>query len=207
MPFVRRAIRHKWLGRAYLIMYMLYSEWLVTEQNKMYYSVAGKSGPRTWAAVDFFGRIIKKGFLRIFMVIFGKKATRLRVRMSLNDEKQIAHDLEAAWIVRVGGVGLAIPLAAGELHLLGIDDDDEIAGIDVRGVVRAVLAAENGGNRDRKPADHLVGSVDHEPLLGDLPLFGESRAHGTAPLTLRRLRRKTISVGSCSRPSRGRFAR
>jgi anaerobic magnesium-protoporphyrin IX monomethyl ester cyclase len=91
LPMVRRAIKIKWLSRAYLTMYMLYSEWLVTEQNRMYFHVQGKTGPRTWPVVDYTGRVITKGFIRIFMVVFGRRAARMRLRMTLNDERQMAH--------------------------------------------------------------------------------------------------------------------
>jgi hypothetical protein len=91
LPFVRRAIKVKLLGRVYLAMYMLYSEWLVTEQNSMYYSIQGKTGFKTVPAVDFFGRVITKGFIRIFAVIFGKRATRLAMKVNLNDERVSSH--------------------------------------------------------------------------------------------------------------------
>ncbi len=91
LPFSRHAIRWKWAQKPWLIMYMLYSEWLVTEQNTMYYSLSGKKGFKTLAAVDFLGRVIVKGFLRVFTVVFGKRATRIAVRMRLNDERQASH--------------------------------------------------------------------------------------------------------------------
>jgi hypothetical protein len=88
---VRRAIKVKALSRVYLAMYMLYSEWLVTEQNSMYYAVQGKTGFKTMPAVDFTGRVITKGFLRIFAVVFGKRATRLAMKVNLNDERVNSH--------------------------------------------------------------------------------------------------------------------
>src|SRR5262249_29547840 len=86
-----------------------------------------------------------------------------------------------ARVVRVRGVGLRLPLLAGEAHLLGVDDDDEVAGVDVRRVVRAVLAAQDGGDLHRQPTDHPVGGVDEVPLPLDRFLFGESRRHGRVP--------------------------
>ena len=91
MPLARRAVRVKWLGRLYLVMYMLYSEWLVTEQNTLYYSVQGKKGIKTLFLVDFLSRVITKGFIRTFTVIFGKRATRIAVKVNLNDERVNAH--------------------------------------------------------------------------------------------------------------------
>ncbi|MGQ0552325.1 MAG: B12-binding domain-containing radical SAM protein [Planctomycetota bacterium] len=91
MPIARRAIRIKWMQRPYLFMYMLYSEWLVTEQNSMYFAIQGKKGFKTWSLVDFTGRVITKGFIRLFATIFGKNATRIAMKSRLNDERESAH--------------------------------------------------------------------------------------------------------------------
>jgi radical SAM superfamily enzyme YgiQ (UPF0313 family) len=91
LPLARRAIKIKWLSRLYLFNYMVYSEWLVTEQNLMFFEVQGKKGIKTWFLVDFTGRVITKGFVRLFTVIFGKRATALRIRTMLNDERQVNH--------------------------------------------------------------------------------------------------------------------
>ena len=76
-------------------------------------------------------------------------------------------DLLPAGVVGVVLVLLLVPLLAGELHLLGVDHDDEVAGVAVRGVLRLVLAAEDVRDRDRQPADDQVGRVDHDPLVLD----------------------------------------
>ena len=91
LPFARRAIRWKWAQKPFLVMYMLYSEWLVTEQNSMYYAIQGRTGFKTWSAVDFLGRVIVKGFIRVFTTIFGQRAMRVAVKMRLNDERQSSH--------------------------------------------------------------------------------------------------------------------
>jgi anaerobic magnesium-protoporphyrin IX monomethyl ester cyclase len=91
LPFARRAIRWKWAQKPFLVMYRLYSEWLVTEQNTMYFELQGKKGFRTLAPVDYVGRVIAKGFVRIFAIVFGNRATRVAVRMRLNDERQASH--------------------------------------------------------------------------------------------------------------------
>ena len=88
-----------------------------------------------------------------------------------------ADDLEAARVVRVGRVGLRVPLLAGEPDLLGIDDDDELAGVDVRRVFGAVLAAQDVGDLDRQPADDLVGGVDDEPISNNCFFLGHRRRH------------------------------
>jgi radical SAM superfamily enzyme YgiQ (UPF0313 family) len=91
LPFARRAIKWKWAEKPSLIMYMLYSEWLVTEQNRMFFRAQGRKGFKTWSSVDFTGRVITKGFIRMFTVMFGNRAMKLAVKVRLGDERQTAH--------------------------------------------------------------------------------------------------------------------
>ena len=56
-------------------------------------------------------------------------------------------------------------LVAGELDLLGIDDDDVVATIAVGSVARFTLATENHGNLGGKTAEDLSFSVDDIPFL------------------------------------------
>jgi len=48
----------------------------------------------------------------------------------------------------------AFGLAAGQAHLLGVDDDDVVAAIDVRGEGRLVLAAQAHGDDRGEAAQH-----------------------------------------------------
>ncbi|MDG2150462.1 MAG: radical SAM protein [Planctomycetota bacterium] len=91
LPFARRAIRWKSMSRPFTWMYMLYSEWLVTEQNQLYYAAQGKSGFKTLPPVDYTQRVFTKGFIRIFTSIFGRNATKVGLKMSLNDERVMNH--------------------------------------------------------------------------------------------------------------------
>ena len=91
LPLARKAIRARWLCRPYTWMYMLYSEWLVTEQNSLYYRAQGKKGLKTVAPIDFTGRVFTKGFIRIFTTLFGKKALKMNLKMNLNDERVMNH--------------------------------------------------------------------------------------------------------------------
>jgi hypothetical protein len=91
LPLSRKAIKVKWMQRPYLFMYMLWSEWLVTEQNMLYYAAQGKKGFKTLAPVDFTGRVITKGFIRLFTTVFGKKATKIAMKLNLNDERVVSH--------------------------------------------------------------------------------------------------------------------
>ncbi|HZL99756.1 MAG TPA: hypothetical protein VFD43_05835, partial [Planctomycetota bacterium] len=91
LPWARRAIRLRWMSRPYTWMYMLYSEWLVTEQNRLYHAVQGQRGLRTVPVVDYTRRVITRGLLRLFTVVAGKGATRLALRARLNDERAASH--------------------------------------------------------------------------------------------------------------------
>src|SRR5436190_5785824 len=46
---------------------------------------------------------------------------------------------EPAWVAGMAVVPLLVELVPGDLHLLGIHDDDEVAGVDVRRVLRLAL--------------------------------------------------------------------
>jgi len=91
LPFVRRAIRWRWARWPFTWMYMLHSEWLVTEQNTLYYAAQGKRGFKTMPLVDYMGRVTTKGFIRVFTAVFGKAARKLQLKLSLNSERVINH--------------------------------------------------------------------------------------------------------------------
>ncbi|MCB9897751.1 MAG: B12-binding domain-containing radical SAM protein [Planctomycetes bacterium] len=91
LPVARRAIKSKLMSKPYLIMYMLWSEWLVTEQNMLYNKAQNKHGFKTLPPVDFTQRVIVKGFIRLFTAIFGKRSTKIGLKMALNDERVMNH--------------------------------------------------------------------------------------------------------------------
>jgi hypothetical protein len=67
---------------------------VTTKINKLFDTAAYnalKSGFKTLAPVDFTGRVITKGFIRLFTTVFGKRATRIAVRLNLNDERVVNH--------------------------------------------------------------------------------------------------------------------
>jgi hypothetical protein len=66
---------------------------------------------------------------------------------------------------------------AGEDGLFGVDDDDKVTGIDVRGKNGLVLAAQENGGFFGDTADDLVGRVDHMPLTFDLFGLGAKSFH------------------------------
>jgi radical SAM superfamily enzyme YgiQ (UPF0313 family) len=91
VPLARRAIRARWLCLPFTWMYMLYSEWLVTEQNSLYNRVQRRRGLRTIPAFDFSRRVLTKGLLRVATVVAGKGARRMSARLDLNDERLATH--------------------------------------------------------------------------------------------------------------------
>ena len=96
--------------------------------------------------------------------------------------QQLADGL-LAQAARVAGVPveeLGVPLVAGDGDLAGVDDDDEVAGVDMRGVDRLVLAPQQLRGLAGQPAEHDVGRVDHVPGVGHIAGLGAVRAHGYA---------------------------
>ena len=89
--------------------------------------------------------------------------------------------LDAARVTGVAVVDLLVQLAASELHLVGVQDDDEVAAVDVRGVVRTMLAAKTHGDERGETANNGVLGIDHDPLLLDLGGLQRSRGlhHGS----------------------------
>ena len=86
--------------------------------------------------------------------------------------------LDPAGIAGVMVVGLLRQLIAGELHLVGVDDDDIVAVVDVRGVVRAMLAAQTVGDEGRKTANDDAFGVDQDPLVFHIGRLQRNRGFG-----------------------------
>src|SRR3546814_1733372 len=64
-------------------------------------------------------------------------------------------------------VTLVLQLLAGERHLFGVDDDDIVTAIDVRGERRLMLAAQDVGDDRRNAAHNETLGVDQHPFLFD----------------------------------------
>src|SRR5690606_21801974 len=60
----------------------------------------------------------------------------------------------------------------------GVDDDDEVTGVDVRGERRLVFATQQRGGLAGQAAEDDVGGVDDEPLAGDVARLGSVGTHG-----------------------------
>ncbi len=91
LPLARRAIRCRTLRLPFTWMDMLYSEWLVTEQNTLYNRAQHKRGPSTWPAIDYGRRVLTKGLLRAATVVAGRTAVRLATKSKLGDERLTTH--------------------------------------------------------------------------------------------------------------------
>jgi len=78
-----------------------------------------------------------------------------------------------------------LEFSAGDFDLGGVDDDDVIAGIDVGGVDRLVLAHEPRGDFRGEAAEDFVGGVDDEPASVDMSDFGDGGC--AAGLAMRRM--------------------
>src|SRR6516164_2835122 len=89
----------------------------------------------------------------------------------------LAASLDAAGVTRMPVEYVVLTLVAGQLNLLGIDDDDVVATIHVRRVGRLVLAAQAHGDERSQPAQHQPLGVDQQPLLVDIGGFGGKGLH------------------------------
>src|SRR5689334_13673031 len=96
---------------------------------------------------------------------------------------------QAAWIARVAVVELVVQLVPGDRDFLGVDDDDEVAGVDVRRVLRLGLAPQRVGDLGRQTAEGFALGVNDVPAALDLArLCVPGLLHGNGGLGVRRLR-------------------
>lgn len=84
-------IRRHWMAKVYLVIYMLYSDWMVSEQAKLYANAQGLRGPKYWTTVDFVRRVSVKGALRTWQTLFNKAAQKAALKLQMGDERVIAH--------------------------------------------------------------------------------------------------------------------
>lgn len=97
MAIAPRAIRLKWMAKPYLIAYMLWSEYMVSEQAKIYAKAQGLSGMRYWPLVDFVRRISVKGSLRVYEAVFARyvdrffKPKQIALSLQMGDERVVSH--------------------------------------------------------------------------------------------------------------------
>src|SRR2546423_10819381 len=82
-------------------------------------------------------------------------------------------------VPRVPEVALLLDLAARQMHLFGVDDDDEIAAVDVRRERRFVFATQDLRDAAREPAERLVSRVNQPPATLDVCGLQRGRLHAT----------------------------
>ena len=87
--------------------------------------------------------------------------------------------LDTAGISGVSVIYLVASLAAGQLHLFRIDDDDIVALVHVRGEGGLVLAAQAVGDHARKTPENQAVGVDQDPPLFDLGWLCRVCSHGS----------------------------
>src|SRR5664279_293595 len=85
--------------------------------------------------------------------------------------------LDAADKSGVAVIDFLFALAASEHHLGGIDDDDVVAVIDMRGVSGLVLAAQPHGDDRGETANDQPSGVDAHPFLLDVGGLGRIGLH------------------------------
>src|SRR5207237_9087678 len=94
---------------------------------------------------------------------------------------------QAARIAGMTVIELVVELVAGDGDLLGVDDHDEVAGVDVRRVLRLRLAAQRVGDLGRQATEGLALGVNDVPAARDLArLRVPGLLHGNGGLGVRR---------------------
>ena len=90
--------------------------------------------------------------------------------------------LQATGVTGVTIVFLGVSLVARKLDLVGVDDDDEVTGVDMRGVGGLMLALKDGSGLDGDAAENQVLCVDQDPLALNLTGLCVISLHVNPPL-------------------------
>ena len=93
---------------------------------------------------------------------------------ALVHQRAVLDILEVANPAGVMIVVLLVELSAGENRLVNVDNDDEIAAVDVRGEINLVLAAQKLGGGDSRAAQGLASCVENVPFSLDGLLLSHS---------------------------------
>jgi len=83
----------------------------------------------------------------------------LSLQLSRGREALTTRIASVAYILVLG------PLLARHLALVGVDDDDVVTAVNVRGVIGFVLAAQQLCHLRAQATQNLVGSIDYHPFL------------------------------------------
>ncbi len=92
--------------------------------------------------------------------------------------------LEATGVTGVPHDHSLLGLSAGHDNTFGIRDNHEVAGVDMRGVLGAMLAHEYGRDLDGHSAEYLAIGIDVSPAFCDVAILGKGglTRHGTYDL-------------------------
>jgi anaerobic magnesium-protoporphyrin IX monomethyl ester cyclase len=90
MPLVRRAIKVHGLSRVYLALYLLWTEYLVCEQNRSFAVAMGTAGFRNLPLFDFLRRVTMKTRIKVSEALFGRRLSGARLRLEMETDT-IAH--------------------------------------------------------------------------------------------------------------------
>ena len=93
------------------------------------------------------------------------------------EHRRKRRELLVPHVAGVREVLLLFGLAAGDLHLRRVDDDDVVTGIHVRGEDRLVLAANDLRDFSSETAEHHAVRVHDEPTLLDIARRGGKSLH------------------------------
>ncbi len=68
-------------------------------------------------------------------------------------------------IACMSGIFFVVPLPAGQPHFLRIDNNHMIPAINMRCIIRLMLASQYIGHLGTQPAQYLIGSIHNIPLF------------------------------------------
>ena len=89
----------------------------------------------------------------------------------------LANGQRVQQVMQQSSVAIGERLLVDEAAASGVDDDDVVAAIDMRGVGGQVFAAQAHGDERGETTDDQTLGVDHDPLLRHFGGLGRERAH------------------------------
>ena len=90
LPLVKPAIRLRFLNKFYLALYLLWTEYLVCEQNQSYAVATKTNGLRTLPPVDLVRRVSSKGWIKTREALFGRKFSKSKLKLVMETDT-VAH--------------------------------------------------------------------------------------------------------------------
>jgi hypothetical protein len=90
LPLVPAAIKSRPLSKVYLAMYLLWTEYLVCEQNQTFAKATGTASLGTFPPLDFLRRVSSKTGLKLREALFGRRFSQRRLALQM-EEDTLAH--------------------------------------------------------------------------------------------------------------------